>query len=624
MKRLTLILWLLPVLAGADLVPSTNRIDWSIYSGVEGGIPHRTTIWTNLPAGASRATIQAALNNADSNSVVQLTNGTYDLAGGDLYIPSGKTLRGVGSNTLIRGTAGFRTSVIMFSVNPFSLCTLLTNCPLLSGYTKGSSNLVLASPTSGLLVGTIINVNERTDHTWVSDVGYEASSPLNECGECTNEVYGWGVPCTNSMGDCTNWCDRWWHELDGDNGRRLRGQFVQVKSISQTTNLTVWPPLFSSYKSELYPYVQIWLDQVNFAGVEDLTVTNTDPSGGCVMHQFAANCWSSNVWMHYRSYPAGGVQSMHCFRPTVEHCWFQRHGGVIDEDLDSAAIYWIGPSGGTRTVNNIFVRPVHALCFKGRGGAHVFAYNYTVMVTNYSTMGICDVIPHGGQSEFSLVEGNDVSRIQFDSIHAGSSHQPHFLRNRVRGPNNQMVTYGHGYIWIDCSNWWGSVVGNVCGTTGDRTFTNAKPWTWLFESQGGDASADNFYGLRFACSGYNQHTTESNATSQGHSLTRWTTTVAHNYEYLTETLHADDGTGDTNIANSYLYASKPTWFGFLKWPPVSPWDLDYSTSITNIPAGYRYTFGTNPPAAAGGGETPTAPVNLRVIGRTRVGTMRGQ
>lgn len=49
--------------------------------------------------------------------------------------------------------------------------------------------------------------------------------------------------------------------------------------------------------------------------------------------------------------------------------------------------------------------------------------------------------------------------------------------------------------------------------------------------------------------------------------------------------------GDT-LEDSYLYASKPSFFGDLTWPPVDPASPTFSKEI--IPAAYRYLNGTDP------------------------------
>jgi hypothetical protein len=59
---------------------------------------------------------------------------------------------------------------------------------------------------------------------------------------------------------------------------------------------------------------------------------------------------------------------------------------------------------------------------------------------------------------------------------------------------------------------------------------------------------------------------------------------------------ASDGYTASDVPPSYYLTSKPAWFGFLTWPAIAPASPVYSSSYTNIPAGYRDVFGVDPPA----------------------------
>ena len=54
---------------------------------------------------------------------------------------------------------------------------------------------------------------------------------------------------------------------------------------------------------------------------------------------------------------------------------------------------------------------------------------------------------------------------------------------------------------------------------------------------------------------------------------------------------------DRSIPPSYYLKQAPVTFGMLTWPPYDP-AKPAANSFTNIPAGFRYAFGTNPPAAS--------------------------
>jgi hypothetical protein len=270
-------------------------------------------------------------------------------------------------------------------------------------------------------------------------------------------------------------------------------------------------------------------------------------------------------------------------------------------------------NGGLLVINNVF-SGYHRMWWMvtGRGSGFAIAYNFVSGHTNdYPTSSKADCGTHGAYPQYILLEGNRCYRYLSDSIH-GSAGRTTLFRNVFVG-NAATDTVGLGYMWFDYTNFWNTVVGNVCGYIGLRAITNTYPFVWELQSTNcipPDCSIDNLWyiGTRWAACGYNQHTDET--------ITRSTTVLHANYDFITASNYLDGTyTGET-ITNSLLYASKPSWFGFLKWPPIDPSDPNYSTSITNIPAGYRYTFGSDPPPDV------SAPRNLRVIGTTRVGTLR--
>lgn len=73
-----------------------------------------------------------------------------------------------------------------------------------------------------------------------------------------------------------------------------------------------------------------------------------------------------------------------------------------------------------------------------------------------------------------------------------------------------------------------------------------------------------------------------------------TTTLKGNYNTQDGAIPAGESLGGQTLANSLYLSAKPDWFGFLTFPA-------YDSSAPNfsglaIPAGYRYTYGVDPPA----------------------------
>jgi hypothetical protein len=80
------------------------------------------------------------------------------------------------------------------------------------------------------------------------------------------------------------------------------------------------------------------------------------------------------------------------------------------------------------------------------------------------------------------------------------------------------------------------------------------------------------------------------------------TMIRHgNYDYLNKSIAWDATISDYSIPSSYLYTSKPGFFGNLTWPPfdpASPPGAFNDSNLCRIPAGYRYVHGIDPPGSA--------------------------
>ena len=129
--------------AHGAIVPSDRLITWK--PGIPGGIPNRSSVYTTLAAGASLSSIQT---------------GTYQIPN-TLIIPSYVTLRGVGTNTILNLTGGGAAAGVCMGLNQGSgiLYSVPPTVSITSGYTKGSTNLVLSS-ASGIAVGDLVSITQ--------------------------------------------------------------------------------------------------------------------------------------------------------------------------------------------------------------------------------------------------------------------------------------------------------------------------------------------------------------------------------------------------------------------------------------------------------------------------------
>jgi hypothetical protein len=520
--------------AATDIIPSTNRIDWANWSGVEGGIPYRTDIYTTLSATVSLAQLVAHLGNSSaSNKVVLLETGFYAFSG-TFEIPSYRTLRGSGSNTFIT-TADQWNVAESYSRR---------NINLHSGYTTGSSNIVLASVPTDLMVGNLIYISETNNTDYVDPYGNELETPAE---------------CTSCGGD--------------DGSQRIRSHTCRVVSITDETNLAIFPPIYGpsfgavrapriSYGHPLDPPAVHNAKQ--WVGIENLSFSN-----GVVTHlrfEQAQNCWVSNVWFHSTVGSDAVLEGYHARNISVVHNQF------LGKSSTSSALVTAAHTQNWTIENNYFDKFYQAWVFNGSGGGHVYAYNYSI-ATNSTTALIAEVSGHGGHEMFSLYEGNKWAKAHMDSIH-GSSSSFNFFRNYSKVAYS-FTTFGGGGIWIDSKNVIMSMVANASGYSGLSAI-------WGVESQ--TAIDGSSYVYRWGYSGNNPYEVDAASRSSG---------VFHaNWDSVTNGVVYDAGITNRTYPASLYLLSKPGWFGDLQYPPIGP---DATGIYTNeIPSEYRLRTGQDP------------------------------
>ena len=250
-----------------EIIAPERRINWQ--AGVPGGIPNRTTIFcnvTNPPYNAKRdgvtddsAAIQSAINACPSNQVVYLPTGNYRV-NNQINIASKSywTLRGDGpGKTIITGNPTSGQGIFYIGNSPW-MPPATAN--MVSGYTKGSTNIVL-STVSGIAPNILLYLDQLNDGTLVTSYGASV---------------GHG-PCT--------YLDRL------RNGTRNVMQIVRVTSISGNS-VNFWPPLNWNFSTSLSPQVAEMYNSVRLAGIEDLTITAATNSG-VNHHIYFDSCESS-------------------------------------------------------------------------------------------------------------------------------------------------------------------------------------------------------------------------------------------------------------------------------------------------------------------------------------------
>ena len=545
MRTLFSIAILLLAASAPAQIPTSNRVDWiaGVTVGVLGGIPARETVFTNLPAGASAAPISSAIQAAPSNSVVQLAAGTNLIT---TYINwggrDGVTLRGHPDGTVIRMTnSGVG---LMFYLNgtggDAGQSQLGVGVPLVSGYTKGASN-VTATSVSGLSSNQVVIFTQNDD---------------------TNFVF-------SATGNPTNGYLR---------------QRVVIQAISGT-NITFWPPLVWTLRSDLNPRYYAAGNQIERSGIEGITwlAEHADISAvGYISN--AKECWFSG----------NRITGFQAYGPNLN--W------TVFTEIRSNYIYGsVSTSDGyavrVNSDNSSLLVEDNALgdCFlsiiASQHTGSVFAFNYSTnswINNGYVGMTKSFNANHGPHGLMSLWEGNVGTGFLNDGYHGSSSHQTIF-RNHFPAVQN-IHSNAHGAV-LDLRRWsyYHVVAGNVLGA---EWATNHSKYQYQATEAQWNAAAYNDNGTIWLLGSYQSpyDTKVESTLFRAFNWDGWTDGVA-------------DGT--ISIPESLFRSERPSWFGGVAWPPIGP---DVSGRAQMIPAEYRFRGLTLPSAG------PTATATSATVG----------
>jgi hypothetical protein len=558
-----------------DIIPASRIITWQGNVGIPGGVPTNRVVFTNLSAGATVAQIQSALNACPSNKVVVLPAGTNTITG-TLVIPSFVTLRGAGMGQTVLNCTGSGQSAVRFGTEVQGEY-VATAHNMTSGYTKGSTNIVLNNVT-GMAVGSLLVLDELND----------ANLPVSNVG-----TYG-----------TINWNSR-------TNGTRALGQTVEVKAINGTT-VTFWPPMYWTYLSSLTPQALHFTAGCQWAGLENVTL-RANSSGYSTMFYMAGSkyCWVKAIENDYCDGDHGeiGYGSYRCeVRDSFFHDAYNHNSGTTDSDLMIHS-----KSSGILVENNIFYRLHTSVMLNWGASGNVIAYNYSSgnfhqPAPNFMIQDLNG--NHGAHPMFNLFEGNIGNSYHPDSFWGSSSHGTS-LRNWFRGAALIMPPYtgrgaydtsgAHyanqacGAVIEDFAISYGNDIGNIIGSPWASS-TNGAVYMALWPANRG-------YGTTYMWSlGYSDSSDGGSDTKD--SALPYTTGLRHgNYDFVSKTQKWDTNYADHVIPNSYYLAGKPAFFGTLNWPAFDPSNVA-TANVTNIPAGYRFTYGVNPPST---GSQPPPP-----------------
>ena len=528
-----------------EIIPPDRRVTWEGNVGIPGGIPERTTICATIDANTygdgvtdATAAIQDALDNCPDDLVVLLPQGTYRITDA-IRVRSHKVLRGEGPDVTIvsyEGPIGGRSGIALSGWPNFSSGD--NSVSITGGATKGSTTITVAD-AGNAEVGGLMLIDQLNDGDLVDPNGVE--------GKCT-------------------YCGR----ADGD---RTLGQIVEITSVSGN-DISFNIPLYWTYSAALSPEATPASANtfVRWAGVEDLTVTQPNPSVTYLIEMQATQyCWLKNVEAERADWRL--VWMLQSLQNEIRESYFHEsingygrsHGyGVLVDMFSSANLI----------ENNIF-RTLDGGFMMTAGGAsgNVFGYNY-MEDSRFDDPWWLTGSPstnHAPHPMMNLWEGNVGYQVSGDFIHGSSSHNT-IYRSVSRGWQNDTITANNNAVAFATKNTYINVVGCVLGTDGRSTRYEVLP----------GQAYDNTEVVIWAL-GIMHGVDDANVAA---------TMLRHgNYDYVNHDTIWDPGIQNRTLPPSLYHSAKPAWFGDVNWPPIGP---DVPGQAVVIPAQVRYQNMPNP------------------------------
>jgi hypothetical protein len=608
--------------ACAELIPASRRVDWTpgVSVGVPGGIPQdRTRLIdvTKAPYNADKTgaldasgAIQSAISAATKGDVVYLPAGTYLCARQiNLGYKSEITLRGEGAQTVLNSTADGSVFLQVGGASDYNWSWPTTGNNITAGLGKGSTTITIAD-TSQFSPGQIVRIAVDND----------PAIPVIS-------VYGYG---------------------------RLRRQMTRVTAKTANT-LTISPALYGDY-SKASAVVNVAQMQANFVGIENMVIdmSRSTAAFGIWLEQ-AYGCWVKDVRIKKSA-------NFHMFLNDSLNCEVRRC--FLDE------LNHVGPNGagmmcasisGCLIEDNIVYKAFPLIEVNHGSSGNVFAYNFL----EDSAPGVAIDSNHGPHNSYNLYEGNVAPNLQSDGYFGSASHDTVY-RNWFHGIlNNEMswcVSLNRftreyslvGNIIQKPGLNWGGGDGVYLGNPnmGNSYYSgSAPPWAMAARTGAGTVTQSgnsvSSSQAMFSPSNVGWFVLTNSPTSSSLSqITAYvdaqnvkvnTSQAVSNVSYILSPgpsgyQELDGGVAATLIRKGNFYyaksgipaseeltealpdsmfrSSKPAFFENLAWPAFDP--RNPSPSATSIPAGVRYTTGSNSPEVTPALPTDQKPFSVRI------------
>jgi hypothetical protein len=515
----------------------------------------RSTVYTNVvTAGAiandltdDSSIIQACINACPSNQVVYIPSGRYVMESTITMDDNGITLRGDGPGY----TAG--STILAWTNTSLSAGILVTHSGAsmsdsgrswTAGFTRGTTNITIASGADYPSVGDVICMDQET--------------------------------CLPAFEDGHTYHSR-------DSGHRVMQQFAKVYSVA-TTSVTLDRGLVTDFTNTATAEV-VWFTPTKRVSIEQITLDTQGLSSGNrypLAMNYSDQCWATNIECRY-----GGYANVY-FDRVIDCELTHSYMHELQQYAQRSAGIDIREAHGCKIEDNIFVTLTTPIYVGGPGSHNVYAYNY---MTNCVFTPDADWMTpamglHSAHNWFLLFEGNKGWQIDCDNLHGSASHCT-FHRNSISGYQANKDNFAFPFS-AETTNWFMNVVGNALGTSGFHDLYKAAKASY--------GSSMPIYRLGFNAADSTWDSTDDPDVDN-------TILIHGNYDTVTSTNSGIVWGTNSNhtLLNSYYLSSKPSWFGNLTWPQFNSSSVTAAAlDPTNIPAGYRYIYGSMNSGSNGG------------------------
>lgn len=584
-----------------------------------GGIPNRTTIFTNLAASTygnglqdASSGIQAALDACPAGQVVQLSAGTFTV-NNYLLIHSAITLRGSGpGSTILQKTNGARPRLSpmqpvdpgTYNPDPQPLVIIgasrwpgpdtTKSQPLTADGAQSTTSITV--PNGSLFIaGEFVLLDELSGASWQpTPAGFPGNAKV-----WAGDRIAWNMHLPQQLyqDDCDSSDATGPYDTGGSGPVRPPAAMAwfcrpdrpicEIKEIASINGniINFTTPLHISYRTnhtaQLTPYRDYsgsLPDRANAlirnAGIEDLTVLGG--ADGQIRFKNAAYSWAKNI--ENTQWLGEGFAVDGCFRIEIRQS--NVHDGSWPEP--GGAGYAISLADGSSEIlveDNILINACKNMVVRSCGAGSVFGYNYADDAWDYDNPGWVECglnASHMAGPHHVLFEGNYGVNFDSDYTHGNAIYMT-CLRNWFSGQRRSFTDLGNiRCIGAAYGSWWDSFVGNVLGRSGQM-----NGWSYDDPAMAGNNAGWSSGGVVWKL-GYDPERWDMYA-----DLKTVTNAIRHgNFDYLTGSQVWAPAIPDHVIPSSYYLGAKPALFGDRPWPWVQP--ENPTQQLYSLPALDRY------------------------------------